>query len=262
MTKPKWIDAGNRAHGFIAFGNLATGFIAIGNVARGFIAIGNLAIGVIAIGNVGAGVIGGAGASVALGLFAIAAALPFGVLDHVGLDHHPLPPLVVSAIPIVAWAVMSLVMRGKRSQRELPPLATLSSLRDRSVARGWILGRIAQVPAPPVRPGGPSGLSVTLDVGRERILVPLTAYAETLYDGVRGREVLAEIEPEERVLQEEAGYREGPTVELALVCKDLRLAPPEPPIWQSPDDITWMLSRVWRGAAILGALAWVVQLVV
>lgn len=261
MERAKWFDSGNVAHGFVALGNVATGFIAIGNVARGFIAIGNLAIGVIAIGNVGVGVIGGAGATIALGMLAAATALPCGVVQHLGLEDHPLPAIVLSLVPIVAWTVLSFVMRGERSQRELPALTPLAAFRDRSVARGWVLGRIGRTATTPARAGQAHEPSVTLGVDGERISMPLTPYSEKLLDPLRGREVLAEIEPQERVRQDEVGYREGAPRELAFVCKDLRVAPVDPPIWQTPADITWALSRIWRFAAVVGALAWVARLV-
>lgn len=38
---------------------------------------------------------------------------------------------------------------------EIPVLASLAALRDRSVGRGWVLGRVAQVESPPVAPNAP-----------------------------------------------------------------------------------------------------------
>lgn len=255
--KPKWFDTGNVAHGFVAIGNLASGFIAIGNVARGVIAIGNLAIGVVAVGNVGFGVIGGGGASLGIGFLAFAAAVPLGVLDSVGLaGEPPLPLAVLGIVPVIAWAVLSFAMRGKRTERELPQLTPLAALRDRSASTGWVLGRVS------AGRSKSSPQTVSLVVGRERVSLSLTPYTERLFASLHGAEVLAQIEPEERVKSDDVGYREGAARELVLVCRDLIAAPPEPPIWQTPADIQWVLARVWRGAAVVGLIAWVVRLIV
>lgn len=64
LSRMRWLDVGDDAHGIIAVGRVATGVIAFGQTAWGAIAVGQFAFGLVALGQVAVG--GAAAGTVAL----------------------------------------------------------------------------------------------------------------------------------------------------------------------------------------------------
>jgi len=256
----RWVDAGNEAKGFFAVGNMASGFIvfgnvvtgviAIGNVARGFIAIGNVAVGVIAIGNIGFGILAGAGATVGVGLVAAAGVVAFPVLDgFAGLVNLASVSPVFSIFPIGIWYLASRIFRGERAP--IPPgpeLVPLDALLRGEKDAGWVLFKRAT-------PG---------DEGRAKLderEVPATteALASLAALGKRPRQVLAYLQVEEEILENDAGYRAPRERVRALRCFDLALAPRRPLPWTNSAEMTWWLARAWGLGSLLGCAALVLR---
>lgn len=249
-TRIPWFAAGNQATGFIAVGNVVTGFIAFGNVARGFIAVGNLAVGVIAFGNVGFGLLVGGGATIGVGLFALAGVFALSVLDGVAGVAMPLAAsLLTGLLPPFLWFVFSLFMPGKRLRGEAPaPQTTLAALRSGKATHGWLRAKVR----------GASKEEILLGKEGEPIAAPpeVLHQADALSRGGALPRVWAYVEAQERPADNARLYREAPRMKRVLTCQEIHPIPRGAP-FADEAHLQWWLARAWRVGALAGLLSFI-----
>ena len=235
-------------------GNNACGIIAVGTLARGVVAIGINAVGVVAIGINAMGTVCAVGLN-ALGLVAVSgvnsiAVVALSLVNAIGGFGSGLVNGVLHAgLGVVLAVVLGIIgrqLKGQWRAPERPPLVRLLDLLAAEQGGGWARAKLLGVAKDKLVVGDADGqhtISATP--------AALAAGLEWLARGRRRVLVRVAVEPSEEAVAE-TGYRAAAGRRTMLRALELRQVQRSWRRPESPDELTWVLSRSLLVGAVAG----------